>query len=120
MGSLMEMGEVFLANELAESWAVTVSAEARALGLEAKALIESTHLRLPASVDVVIVDDEALLPQMLDRLLREPVVGLDAEWAVGRGSPASLLQIAGAKAVFLVDLLTIGTSGALGSALANV
>jgi hypothetical protein len=120
VNGLLELGEAFLAIELAESWAVEISPEARVSGLEAKTLIESTHLRLPATVNVIVINDEAMIPEMCATLLQAPVLGLDAEWQPTQGARASLWQIATAEVVYLVDLLTLGCSEALGSALASV
>lgn len=118
--SLLEMGEAWLAIEMADAWNVSVTTEVRNAGLEARALAESKHLRLPHGVEVVVVDSEALVPPMRDVLLQAPVVGLDAEWSAAQGSPASLLQLAAAESVFLIDLLSLGTSAMLGGALTEL
>jgi len=120
VAGLLDMGEAEIAAELAGSWGVALTPEALTAATEERAMRDLTHLRLPESVKVTFVDTEVALPTMCDVLLAAPVVGFDAEWAPIEQSSPCIMQLATSQEAFLLDLLALGCSDAMGNALRSV
>ncbi|CAJ1424755.1 unnamed protein product [Effrenium voratum] len=113
---LLKCGEVELAADLAAAWGCPLPSED--LVITAKRKREAECLCLPVDVPITTISKEADVAS-LSSLLSAEVIGFDLESSMGGpgGSQPTLLQLASARAVCLVDLLAVGNLQPLALAL---
>ncbi|CAE7869056.1 EXD3 [Symbiodinium sp. KB8] len=115
---LLQCGEVELAVDLADAWAVGIPEDVRKANAE-RAKAEVPYLRLPPDVDVQLVATEASIEGMRGILLDASVIGVDLECNMGTGAP-TLLQLATLCQAFLVDLQVVGSWPSFATAMQDV
>lgn len=115
---LLQCGEVELAVDLADAWAVGIPEDVRKANAE-RAKAEVPYLRLPPDVDVQLVATEASIEGMRGILLDASVIGVDLECNMGTGAP-TLLQLATLRQAFLVDLQVVGSWPSFATAMQDV
>lgn len=115
---LIALDEVELALDLANAWGKPPSQMPDASTLEARhAARAAVYLQLPSVFEIHVVDSEAQLLDMVAGLQRGSSVGIDAEWRPSKDAPPSLLQLAVHDRAYLIDLIALGASNALGDSL---
>lgn len=119
--AMVEAGHLTMADEHRQAWGLDPSVlQLSSQALEAHAATRAeAFLQLPQHVTIHMVQDAAGLAAAADILHGSPILGIDAEWRPATVSdtqraPPSLLQVASATDVYLLDLLTL--SGAADAA----